>query len=158
MRPSSRVVGSVLVSGLVIATLTFWFAQLSSSAELTFTCTTPPRSMAQAIDARMHDPRARVDHLRSVDAEDGRYESLFFTSADVRVAGVLVGTGTWASNVGDFGSGDFQGWPQTPRYDSLVPVNDLARTISYNGGVLDDPGMTRAALFSQDCVNPPRDR
>jgi hypothetical protein len=108
--------------------------------------------MAQAIDARMHDPRARVDHVRGVDAEDGRYEGLFFTSANVRVAGVLVGTGTWASNGRDFGPGDFRGWPQTPRYYSLVPVNDLARTISYNGGVLDVPGMTRAARFSQGCV------
>jgi hypothetical protein len=109
--------------------------------------------MAQAIDARMHDPRARVDHAKGVDAEDGRYESLFFTSANVRVAGVFVGIGTWGSNVRDFGSGNFRGWAQTPRYYSVVPVNDLARAISFSPGPLADPGMTRAAQFSQACVS-----
>ena len=151
-RSHRRAVGPIVVSGLVVALMTLWFAQLSSSAELTFTCTTRPRSMTQAIDARMHDPRARVDHLRGVDAEDGRYESLFFTSANVRVAGVFVGIGTWGSNVRDFGSGDFRGWPQTPHYYSVFPVNDLARAISYNPRAMTDPGMTRAARFSQGCV------
>lgn len=108
--------------------------------------------MAQAIDARMHDARSRVDHVQGVDAEDGQYRGLFFTSAKVRVAGVSVGIGTWASNVRDFGNGDFRGWAQTPRAYSLVPVNDLARAISANPQLVDDPAMTRAARFSQSCV------
>ena len=44
------------------------------------------------------------------------------------------------------------GWAHEQPYLSLVPVNGLARTISSNAGVLSDPGMTRAAKFTQGCV------
>jgi hypothetical protein len=83
------------------------------------------------------------------------YYGLFFSSANVRIDGVFVGIGTWASNFRDTGgSGHFRGWSRMQRFYSLVPANDLAHAISSNPGDLRDPGMTRAATFSQRCVGP----
>jgi len=110
--------------------------------------------MAQAIDALMHDPRAHVGHVRVVEADDSRFESLFFASGNVRVAGVFVGVGTWASNVRDFGPANFRGWARTPQqYYSLAPVNELASAISSGHGAWSmQPGMTGPARFSQACA------
>lgn len=152
-RVRTRWIGAVVGLGLVIASVTIWFSQLVSTAGVKSECTTPSKSMTQAIDAQMHDARARVGHVQVVEADDTRFESLFFASAKVRVAGVLVGVGTWASNVRDFGPGDFRGWAHTPSYVNLSPVNELAGTISSGRGVSSmQPGMTRPARFSQSCV------
>ena len=147
-------IGAAMAMDLIVAGVAFWFSQLVSTDAVKSACITPSKSMAQAIEARMHDGRIHVDQVRVVEAGDTRYESMFFTSAKVRVAGVGVGIGTWASNVRDFGPGDFRGWDHTPSYYTLWPVNDLARAISSGGGVtLNDPGMTHAARFSQGCTS-----
>jgi hypothetical protein len=150
------VTGAAFVMALVVASATLWLFQLrASSMAVNFVCTKPSVVMAQAIDARMHDPRTRVDHLRGIDTDGSLYSGLFFSSANVRVDGVFVGIGTWASNFRDFGgSGPFRGWSHVQRYYILIPVNDLAQAISSNPGDLRDPGMTRAATFSQQCVGP----
>lgn len=134
---------------LVVGLPILWFAKVASSIE-ELHCTTPSRAMAQAINGRMYDHRTRVDHVRVVFAHDDRYENLFFESAEVRVVGVRVGTGVWASSMADFGGGHFRGWKHA-RYASLLPVNDLARTVSSRWGALSPPGMTHAAKFAQHC-------
>ncbi len=148
----NRWIGATLAIGLIAAAAVFWFSELAPTDGIKSACITPARSMAQAIEARMHDGRIHVSDVKVVEAHDDRYENLFFTSAKVRVAGVGVGIGTWASNVSDFGAGEFRGWEHTPSYYTLGPVNDLARAISSFTGVLNDPGMTRAARYSQGCT------
>ena len=149
MRRSVTVGWSVFSAALLIALPAFWYSRLASAGDVRFVCATPSTAMAQAIDARVRDPRLRVDHVRVVEGHDARYENLFLASAEVRAGGVSVGIGTWAANVSDLGS--FRGWSRVPTYYSLEPVNDLARTISSGRGDLRSPGMTRAAKASQTC-------
>ena len=146
-------IGAALTMALAIGLpLVWWFSQVTSQAE-TLSCSTPSEAMAQAIDALMLSPHTRVDGLRVVDARDPRYENLFLTSAKVRSDGLLVGIGTWASNVSDFGPGRFAGWRDEVRQDyTMVPVNDLAARVSNGAGGLRSPGNTRAIAFSQSCL------
>ena len=150
---SRSVIGAALTMALAIGLpLVWWFSQVASQAE-TLSCSTPSETMAQAVDALMLSPHSRVDSLRVVDARDPRYENLFVTSAQVRVDGVLVGVGTWASNFSDFGPGRFAGWQDEVRHGyTMVPVNELAARVSAGAGGLRSPGNTRATAFSQSCV------
>jgi hypothetical protein len=113
--------------------------------------------MAEAIDARMRDPRVHVVQARMAYENEsfGRYGNLFVVSAKVRAAGVYVGIGTWASNSQRLAiSGQpFVDWSRISRDEALVPVNKLARALSVPFGVLRAAGLSRLSEVSLRCVS-----
>jgi hypothetical protein len=147
--------GWLVVAALVVLPLV-WFEHLA--ADRSFTCK-PAEVMADAIDARMRDGRVHVVNARTAYETEafGGYGHLFVTSAKVRAAGVYVGIGTWASNSPRLAIWDqrFVGWSRMGRYESLVPVNKLARTLSAPFGVVRGRDLSRLAELSQRCVRSP---